>query len=203
MFDEAARKWDLNGRRLKVATDMAETLRERRELNDSVDAMEFGCGTGLACSMLAGELKSITAVDFSSGMVEKAGERIRNERITNVEVECIDLMHEDYDKRFDLIYTCMTMHHIKDIPLILSKLHGLLREKGKIAVIDLEKEDGSFHRDDEKIEHRGFEPSVFCSLMKDAGFRAPEYYRSGFIERYNEDGVKRGDYPFFLIMASA
>ena len=59
--------------------------------------------------------------------------------------------------QFDAIVSSMVLHHIEDIPALLARLAQWVRPGGWIAIADLEPEDGTFHRGDAHVVHRGIE----------------------------------------------
>ena len=79
---------------------------------------------------------------------------------------------------FDLAVSLLVLHHIADTGAALSAVRRLLRPGGRIALADLDVEDGSFHdADAEGIHHQGFERTRLIELTRAAGFtdvRSPD-----------------------------
>ena len=72
--------------------------------------------------------------------------------------------------------------------------HGrLLHSGGRIALADLDREDGSFHEDRKGVFHLGFERSELQLLLTRAGF-ADLGATTAIVTRKEEH-----DYPIFLI----
>ena len=55
-----------------------------------MEAMEYGCGTGLITLMLADKLQKITAIDISAEMLELLKAKITNRMISNIKICQID-----------------------------------------------------------------------------------------------------------------
>ena len=70
----------------------------------------------------------------------------------------INLEEENISEKFDLIVSSMAFHHLNYPGKVLNKLKNNLNSGGKIIVVDLDKEDGTFHPDNEGmgVKHFGF-----------------------------------------------
>jgi ubiquinone/menaquinone biosynthesis C-methylase UbiE len=201
-FDIQAATWDEKPHRVKLAMDIIKAAEPNISFKNSDIALEYGCGTGIASVFLASKLKEITAMDSSAGMIEEVKKKIETDNIKNIIPKHFDLLHEDFnDKKFDLIYTAMTMHHIKDVDTILKKFYSMLNSSGQAAIADLDKENGAFHFDNTDVAHLGFERNSFMEKMKNIGFSNIKATTASVVERFNDDGYKRGDFPVFLITA--
>jgi SAM-dependent methyltransferase len=95
------------------------------------------------------------------------------------------------DERFDLVVTVLTLHHVHDIGVVLSKFAELLDEGGRLCVADLVKEDGSFHGHGVDVHH-GFDRSELATALTAAGFIDVEFRECHDIVR------DRATYPMFL-----
>lgn len=201
-FDLEAATWDEKPQRVKLAMDIIKAVKKNISFNESDVALEYGCGTGIASACLSSKLKEITAMDSSAGMIEEVKKKIKQQNLKNVVPKKFDLLHEDFnEKKFDIIYTAMTMHHIEDVDTILKKFHSMLNSQGQVAIADLDDEDGTFHGPETEIAHTGFERESFMEKLKKAGFSNIRATTASEVERFNDDGSKRGDYSVFLITA--
>lgn len=170
-FDTAAADWDEKPQRVKLAHEISAAIISRLPLSAEWTAMDFGCGTGLVTLSLAPRLGSILGVDSSRKMVERLNVKTEQQGHGNVQAEHRDLEHGELpDGRFHLITSSMTMHHIPDVVSMLRSLRSLLHTGGRIALADLEAEDGSFHEDLTGVFHHGFSHERFTELLKEAGF---------------------------------
>ena len=196
-FDQKAAQWDENSNRVKLAQAIAGAILQSVPLNKKTAAVELGCGTGLVTLFLCDKLKSITAVDNSSGMLEKLKEKIRKENTANITPFLMDLTGQIMlPEKYDLAFSSMTFHHIENYMELLKKMFDILKPGGTIAVADLEAEDGSFHSADTQIAHRGFEKDDFAQSLKKTGFINVKC-TTAFVIPGTSRGSNR-DYPIFL-----
>ena len=77
---------------------------------------------------------------------------------------------EDLPGGYDLIFTSMVLHHIEDVPALLSLFAAWCAPGGRLAIADLEAEDGTFHSDMTGVMHKGFDRNELASLIESAGF---------------------------------
>jgi SAM-dependent methyltransferase len=114
-----------------------------------------------------------------------------------VEVFCQDILQRPLDRRADLIVSAMAMHHVSDTRALLRTLYDHLEPGGRIALADLDTEDGTFHPPGtEGVFHAGFDRATLGAMMKDAGFVAATFTTA--VEVSKEDRT----YPVFLVTAS-
>lgn len=199
-FDEEARTWDLDPKKTERASALAKEILKNIEFTPTMVAMEFGCGTGILSFQLKDVFSEITLVDTSAGMIEVLQEKIRNNKLKHFHPLLIDLLAEPLPKvQFDIIYTLMTLHHIRDIKRILEVFHQLLKPGAWLCIADLEKEEGSFHNDPHFDGHNGFEQEELAHLLHLAGFEEIQY--TVFYEIRRENEGKPETYPLFLLIA--
>jgi tRNA (cmo5U34)-methyltransferase len=198
-FDNAAMEWDQKERRVKLAHAIAENI-SKLPLNKKMKAMEYGCGTGLVGLALAPQLGSLVAIDTSSGMLDVLAQKITELGYTNVIPLRLDLTVETCNQHFDLIFSAMTLHHIEDTNMILTKFSQLLTAGGYLAIADLDSEDGSFHSAGAGEKHYGFSRELLSDKLLDLGFSSLQFETVHTISKVNEDGISR-EYPVFLLSA--
>lgn len=171
-FDAAAAEWDEKPLRIKLAQDIANAISAALPLSKTWDAMDFGCGTGLVTLNLAPRLGSIVGVDSSPKMVERLNAKANEQGFSNARGECRDMERGELPGgRYHLITSAMTMHHIPEIAPLLLELRNLLHPGGRIALADLEAENGSFHEDSTGVFHHGFSHEEITQLLIRSGFR--------------------------------
>jgi len=198
LFDEAAATWD-KPLRVELAKGVARAILARINTNKSMTAMEFGCGTGLVTALLAPHLGKIVATDNSSGMLDELRKKIAGLDIANITTRQLDLTRESLpEERFQLIYSSMTLHHIEDINALLRTFHALLSPGGRIALADLDREDGTFHSDHTGVAHLGLKKKELLGLAKDAGFTELTVETAHVIRKEGNDG-REHDYPVLLL----
>jgi 2-polyprenyl-3-methyl-5-hydroxy-6-metoxy-1,4-benzoquinol methylase len=171
-FNQEAAQWDANPGRVKLANDVADAIVRTTALSHDMDALDFGCGTGLVTLRLQPLVKTITGVDSSEGMLDVLRGKVRAKGLTNVQTRLVDFEKGDrIEGAFDLIVSSMTLHHVPDTTALFRQWHGLLVPGGTLCFADLDSEDGSFHGDNTGVFHLGFDRSKLKALLQEAGFR--------------------------------
>lgn len=171
-FDKEAAGWDEEPRRVKLAHDVADTVIREVKLTPVMDALDYGCGTGLVTLHLQPHVRTITGADSSKGMVGVLQEKVRKRGLKNVRTQLVDFeLGDKVEGTFHLIVSSMTLHHIHDPAVLFREFHDLLKPGGYLCVADLDTEDGSFHGDNTGVLHFGFDRKKLKELMGKAGFR--------------------------------
>lgn len=195
-FDERAKEWD-TPERVERARNVAEAVRAAVPMSPATRAIEIGAGTGLLGLQLAGELKSLLLTDPSTGMLEVAAEKVRRGALSTVSIAPFDLLRDPAPAGpFDLLLSLLVLHHVDDTAAAFRTMFGLLGPGGRIALADLDAEDGTFHdADAEGIHHLGFERDRVATLATAAGFVDLAFSTATEIQK---DGRT---YPLFLLTA--
>ena len=168
-FDARAETWD-DSNKVKRAEDVAAAMRRRLPLSRSMQALEYGAGTGLLSFCLRDVLGPTTLADSSPGMRAVAERKIAAADVRDVRVIDLDLMRDPVPAdRYDLIFSMMTLHHVRDVPRVLSAFDLMLNRGGWLCHADLDAEDGSFHGPEVDVHH-GFERGALRSWLVAAGF---------------------------------
>ena len=194
-FDEKAQDWDTPERRDR-ARAIADIIRTHVPLSPSMRAIDIGAGTGLLGLELAAEVGSMVLAEPSEGMLAVAREKLAADGPGNVTAIPFDIEAGPPDGApFDLAVSLLVLHHVADTPAALRSIHDLLAPGGRIALLDLDAEDGTFHEDPEGIHHHGFEQAALRAMATSVGFRDTDTRIVSEIER---DGRP---YPLFLLTA--
>jgi len=162
--------------------------------------MEFGAGTGLLSFYLKDWFSEITLVDSSREMLNMAEQKMETGEHSKFKTLFLNLEMDEYNGNpFDIIYSQMVLHHIKDINAIFKKFYHLLTPGGILAIADLYQEDGSFHDGDMNV-HRGFDPEKLTAIILQQGFHNSKV-ESCFVIRKEVSAEKTKEYPVFLVTA--
>lgn len=197
-FDIQAAQWDNNPTRVELARAVGLKIRAAVPIQPHWRALDYGAGTGLVTLHLQPHLKSITAVDVSSGMLETLGKKLAVAEIRNVQTRFWNLENEAFPETgFDLVVSSMTLHHIKDVPKVFKNFAALLKPGGWLAVADLDSEDGSFHGQVPDVFHQGFNRQQIVDWLQVTGFKAVSLSDAHRIEKTDSTGVIRS-YGVFL-----
>lgn len=195
LFEEKAKNWDVSDRSRLLSSGIGACIIKNVALDEGMHVLDFGAGTGLIASQVAPYVKKITAVDVSESMLEKLISKL--ELIDKVEVLCQDITVKPIGIKYDLIMSAMAMHHVQDTDNMIKQLAAHAKLGGKIALADLDSEDGTFHsRGTEGVYHNGFDRNVFESILKRYGFRDIQFETALTFQGAN------GSYTIFLALAT-
>ena len=196
-FDERAKEWDTPDR-IERAAEVAAVIGAAVPLTGDERAIEVGAGTGLLGLQFAGRLRELVLTDPSTGMLEVAAEKVRRAGLRNVRTHRFDLTADTMPERFDLLLSLLMLHHVEDTAAALGAMRAVLAPGGRLALADLDTEDGSFHTADaEGIHHLGFDRGDLGRLAEAAGFVDVAFRTAATIE---DEGRR---YPLFLLTARA
>ena len=164
-------------------------------LNKEDVVLDFGAGTGLVCSQVASKVAKVYAVDISEAMLSKLSEK--EELQDKVEVICQDITSQGLDHTVDVIVSAMAMHHVADTKKLFEVFYQHLNEGGRLALADLDKEEGDFHPPHiEGVYHAGFEREALKQIVIEAGFKDVEFYTALTVNKEEKE------YPIFLMSAA-
>lgn len=197
-FDDSAKNWDTD-KRINRAKIVSNEISNSININNNYSAMEFGCGTGLVSFNLYNKFKSITLIDSSKGMIDIVKSKIDKSKINNMFPYYLDITNENsLNKKFDIIYNSMVLHHIDDIKAIINKFYELLNKEGYLCIVDLNEEDGSFHKKYPDFHgHNGFNQDALKSILISAGFKDVQSNTFFYDEKIVEG--EKINYSLFLI----
>lgn len=195
LFEQKARDWDANDMIKGLSLGIGAAIQANVILDETMSVMDFGAGTGLITSQIANKVKKVTAVDASRAMLDKL--MAKEELQGKVEALCQNILEMPLGLRFDLIVSAMVMHHVEDSDKLIETLAGHLKPGGKIALADLDEEDGSFHPADiEGVYHTGFNREAFRSMLSRHDFRDIRFVTAHTIQKEDKS------YPVFLVLAT-
>ncbi len=198
-FDRASLLWDEKSGRVRLAEDVAEAILREVPLDRGMDCLDFGCGTGLLTLLLAPRVGTVTAVDGSPGMLDVLKGKIARTGWTGVTTRLADLDGDNpLGGPYHLAFSSMTLHHIRDVPALVRRVHASLRRGGQLALADLDSEEGRFHGDPRGVFHPGFERSSLAAVLEEAGFRSVRAVTAARVTKKGEGGVVR-DFTVFLM----
>jgi ubiquinone/menaquinone biosynthesis C-methylase UbiE len=155
-FNEVANEWD-NPQKVKLMQALATNAKKHLNLSKNLKIMDFGAGTGLFGLEFIDYADSLLGIDVSEGMLKVM--EAKTSEYPKIKTKLIDLESEELDEKFDLIVSSMAFHHLTDPKKMAIKLARMLNPKGKLVIVDLDKEDGTFHPDNEGmgVKHFGFD----------------------------------------------
>lgn len=194
LFEDKAQDWDTRPVPLQISEGVFDAIQNAVDLSDDLTVIDFGAGTGLLAGRIAPHVGKIVAVDISESMLQKLAEKPALQG--KVEVVCRDILAEPLDRKVDLVVSAMSMHHIEDTRKLLQTLYDHLEAGGRIAIADLDAEEGDFHPPDiEGVYHNGFDRDALGALFTDVGFVETAFVTAAEVTKEEKQ------YPVFLVTA--
>jgi DNA-binding transcriptional ArsR family regulator/protein-L-isoaspartate O-methyltransferase len=150
-------------------------LLPRREL-----AVDAGTGDGVLLDLLAPVFARVVAVDRSSAQLERAARRVKQRGYVNVELVQAELGDEGLLARTgrgaDVVMAARVLHHAPLPRVALLELFSLLREGGKLLVIDYARHTDEAMAAAQADVWLGFEAGELLDLSREAGFTETQVF---------------------------
>ena len=137
--------------------------------------VDLGCGSGLLALEIAHWASSVQAVDVNRPALEKGRQEAERRNLTNVtfiegDIRALPLAANSAD----LAVISQSLHCIEDIDGVLSEARRVLRDNGRVLVLELLPHEESWVRSRIGHEHLGFTPSSLSRRLAHAGFGRPK-----------------------------
>lgn len=198
-FDSLAATWDSNPGRAALAKALSAAMLDRVPLEESMTALDYGAGTGLVTLSLAGRVGSIVAADSSAGMLSALDDKAARAGLSEVRTVHLDLETEaPLSDRFDVIVSTMTMHHVEDAARLVDSLAAMLKSGGRLAIADLDSDNGEFHSDPTGVRHNGFARADVRDYFAGAGLVEIDVATA---VEFEKDVPGKGSRPFRIFLA--
>lgn len=198
-FDNTAKEWD-TPRRIERAKIISKEISRSLDNIKIKSAMEFGCGTGLISFNLVDKIKNLTLIDNSEEMIQVVNKKISDYDFQNIKSICDNITDMKINDTYDVIYSSMSLHHIVDVKDLINKLYKLINNNGVLCIVDLNEEDGRFHKNEEGFNgHNGFNQQWLRKVVEEVGFKSVT-------SRTFYNGIKNIDgeeVPYSLFILSA
>ncbi len=200
-FDKEALEWD-DEQKIHQAKRIADEITKSIAIDSSWRALEFGAGTGLISFNLVDVFNHITLIDTSAGMID-----VVNTKIGDSGVHTMAAHHTDIEtfaqsgQKFDVVFASMALHHIQDIQGTLRHIYNMLNDGGYVCIIDLNEDDGAFHKGVHGFEgHDGFNQVALKGVLKEVGLQDISS-RTFYTGERIKDGEKI-EYFLFIMIAT-
>lgn len=197
-FDLVAKNWD-NPTRITRGKNVSMKIRNYVPDGKYKTAMEFGCGTGLVGFDLFDKFESIDFVDSAEKMIDIVNQKIEMTGVKNANAYAVDLIGGDtLDKKYDIIFHSMALHHVVDLDAGLQMFYEHLNEGGCLCIVDMNPEDGHFHDDRPGfVGHFGFDQEELKKKVESMGFT--DVTSETFLFDHKNIGEKRLDFSLFIM----
>ena len=139
--------------------------------------LEVGVGTGIN-ALLYPEYCDVTGIDFSSSMLRKAGRRLRQRGVRNVDLLKMDAANLEFeDNSFDCVYAPFVISVVPDPVKVVQEMNRVCRVGGHVVVLNHFLSDNRFLARAERLispltVHIGFKADVdLAGFISQSGFR--------------------------------
>ncbi|QIL78535.1 methyltransferase domain-containing protein [Diaphorobacter sp. HDW4A] len=195
-FDQAAADWDQRPTSQQL---MVVPSRLMAEVAFGIDdrVLDLGAGTGLLATAIASKVTQVTAIDMSEPMLAVLDAK-GHANIRTV-LGNVAQYSKEHLGQYSAIVSCMVLHHIPDTAETFRALADLLQPGGRIALVDLFAEDGTFHGTPEEnaekgVQHHGFDPEALRALAAEVGLVDIKFQPIAEVQQRNGRA-----YPLFLM----
>lgn len=131
-WDKVSNLFDRPKKKINQTSTSFKTIEATKKKLDSNDVvLDFGCGPGTITNEIAESVKTIHAIDISSGMIALAKRKAAQRNIENINFEQSNLFDEQYKKEsFNMILAFNILHFIEDTPKVMLRINDLLKSGG-------------------------------------------------------------------------
>lgn len=192
-FNDSAETWDQPGKIEKAyqySNKIKLLLKEFKPKFDISGVIEIGCGTGLFGGNFMSDNISYVGIDSSVEMLKILKKKFPQENVHALNVDAELENFEQYN--YNLVLSQMAFHHLQNPLAVIEKFKR--NRKIVYAIIDLDKEDGTFHPDPEGmgVKHFGFSKLEIEKWTKELSLELIHYEIINIIEKNDKK------YPQFL-----
>jgi ubiquinone/menaquinone biosynthesis C-methylase UbiE len=138
----------------------------------AMDVADLGAGEGTLSQILAKKVRKVIAVDISERMVEIGSQLARDHGFTNLEYRLGDLEEPPVaDNSVDLAIFSQALHHANSPQKAIAAARRILREGGRLVILDLLAHDFEQARELYADLWLGFSEVELMRLLEQTGFR--------------------------------
>jgi ubiquinone/menaquinone biosynthesis C-methylase UbiE len=201
-FEKAAVVWDKNPGRVQMARTIADAMINVLNPGGKELVMDYGTGTGNIALRIVPHVRRIVAVDSSKGMLDVLREKLSHDGISAIEIREWSIGQDTaLLPRFDAIVSSMTMHHVRDTAGAAHAFYTLLVPGGRVAIADLDSDNGEFHEEPGIAEHDGIDRKYLQQVFEQAGFVLVQFHEAATIQKISSRTGKIRDFTIFLMTA--
>lgn len=129
--------WDQSASNYDTTEEKFEFIHSRsrentkRYLKDTDIVLDYGCGTGTTACEISRLVKSVRAIDISTGMIKIAKGKAATGGVVNVDFEQADIFDEEFENgSFDVVLGFNILHTVPDPESVVQRTVELLKPGG-------------------------------------------------------------------------
>lgn len=145
---------------------------EALDLSKDKLVLEIGIGTGRIAVKTAKHCSKLYGIDVSPKTIERAKENLM--LADNVEYILSDYLEYDFDIKFDVIYSSLTLLHIENKQAFFNKVFNDLKENGKFILSIDNNQDNYLDMGEYKVKVFPDNPKDTKEALLNAGFDIQE-----------------------------
>ena len=139
------------------------------QLNPSKTVLEIGVGTGRLAVKTAPLCARFFGVDLSPKTIERAKQNL--ESFSNVRLQCADFQDYKFTDTFDVVYSSLTLFHVREKQRFITKVSSLLNPKGRFVLSIDKNRNKELIYGDRRLELFPDTPEQIAEYFKQAGIR--------------------------------
>jgi 2-polyprenyl-3-methyl-5-hydroxy-6-metoxy-1,4-benzoquinol methylase len=103
----------------------------KRYLKDTDIVLDYGCGTGTTACEISGLVRSVRAIDISTGMIEIAKGKAATGGVVNVDFEQAEIFDEEFENgSFNVVLAFNMLHTVPDPESVVQRTVELQKPGG-------------------------------------------------------------------------
>jgi ArsR family transcriptional regulator len=183
-----------NPRQLVPGRSWAAWARALGHLLPALDVADIGCGEGYLTLEAARWARTVTGIDRSDDVLERAKALATRRAATNVEWKKGDLFRLPLrDASADVALLSQSLHHAGDPERAIAEAVRILRPRGRLLILDLKQHNQTWVRARYGDRRLGFSAAELERLLQGAGLASIRV----------EVGARKTGDPFTVLIASA
>jgi SAM-dependent methyltransferase len=151
-----------------------DALREHVANTPGLEILEVGCGTGYWLSLLLDWGARLTGLDSSTGMLERAAERVPKAQLVRGRAESLPFPAQSFDR----VFCVNAFHHFSDKAGFLREAARVLRPEGRLFTVGMDPQRAldrwyiyEYFEGTRALDERRFPAcDEICASMRAAGF---------------------------------
>jgi ubiquinone/menaquinone biosynthesis C-methylase UbiE len=139
-------------------------------VDESLEVIDIGTGTGALLPLLAAATGRICAVDNSPAMLARARALCERSGLSQVSFQRADIQALPFaDASFDAAYCSMALHHVARPARAVAEMARVVRPRGKVVVIAFTRHNLAWMREELAHQWLGFDRDEIEQHFRDAG----------------------------------